>query len=72
MYTSLSQAFRRIYAEEGLRGVLLPGMTASMIREATYSSIRVGTGAKLWACQVVRDSPTWSHVSLAARRPARR
>ncbi|KAI9175989.1 hypothetical protein H9P43_006353 [Blastocladiella emersonii ATCC 22665] len=32
----------KIFAEEGVRGLVLPGMTASVLREASYSSIRFG------------------------------
>jgi hypothetical protein len=58
MYTSLSQAWRRIYVEEGVRGLLVPGLTASMVREGTYSSIRVGALLARplpVACRLIRE-----------------
>ena len=61
MYTSLTQAWRRIYFEEGLRGLLLPGLAASMLREGTYSSIRVGrtvSGAAM-PPSLADCSPAW-------------
>ena len=45
MYTSTTQAFQRIVAEEGILGLWTPGMLASALRELTYSSIRMGAFA---------------------------
>jgi hypothetical protein len=43
IYTTPFQTVRRIVAEEGvIRGLYLPGLTASMMREMSYSSIRFG------------------------------
>ncbi|KAI9355404.1 mitochondrial carrier domain-containing protein [Zopfochytrium polystomum] len=41
-YRSFTHACRTILAEEGLRGLLLPGLTASMLRDISYSSMRFG------------------------------
>ena len=41
-YTGFTQAFRTILAEEGYRRGLMRGFTASMLREASYSSLRMG------------------------------
>lgn len=40
-HSSFSQTFRRILSTEGLRG-LFRGITPSMLREASYSSMRMG------------------------------
>ena len=42
MYNNLRHCAQRILAEEGIAGLWLPGMGASMLREITYSSVRVG------------------------------
>ncbi|KAI9145494.1 mitochondrial substrate carrier family protein ucpB-like protein [Paraphysoderma sedebokerense] len=42
LYTTFSQTAKRIFVEEGLRGIYLPGLTASVLREISYSSIRFG------------------------------
>ncbi|KAJ3073101.1 hypothetical protein HDU98_002246 [Podochytrium sp. JEL0797] len=41
-YKSFSHAASRIMREEGWRGLILPGMFATCIRELTYSSLRFG------------------------------
>jgi len=41
-YKGFFHAGNRIFTEEGVRGLFLKGMTASMLREATYSSLRLG------------------------------
>jgi hypothetical protein len=41
-YTGFTQAFSRIWREEGYRRGLMRGFTASMVREASYSSMRMG------------------------------
>lgn len=41
-YKTLPQTLQKIYAEEGLRGLLTPGINAGVIREMSYSSIRLG------------------------------
>jgi len=42
IYKNLPHAISRIHAEEGLRGLLTPGLSAGIIRELTYSSFRFG------------------------------
>ncbi|KAJ3214273.1 hypothetical protein HK099_006947 [Clydaea vesicula] len=42
MYESISQAIKKIYVEEGFKGLTLPGLPASIIRELTYSGLRFG------------------------------
>jgi hypothetical protein len=41
-YTSFVQAYTHIFKEEGLRVLLTRGLAASLIREMTYSSVRMG------------------------------
>ncbi|KAJ3266937.1 hypothetical protein HDU77_008282 [Chytriomyces hyalinus] len=42
IYKSFSHASTRILHEEGLRGLILPGMVATCLRELSYSSLRFG------------------------------
>lgn len=42
MYRSATHAIGRIYAEEGLRGLLLPGLFATILRELSFSGLRFG------------------------------
>ncbi|KAI8619399.1 mitochondrial carrier domain-containing protein [Chytriomyces sp. MP71] len=41
-YKSFSHAASRIYAEEGVRGLVMPGLVATCLRELSYSSLRFG------------------------------
>lgn len=41
-YASFYSAAQRIFAEEGLQGLLLPGITATALRDVFYSGLRVG------------------------------
>lgn len=41
-YGSFLGTFKKIYVEEGYFGGLLKGVKASVLREATYSSVRMG------------------------------
>jgi hypothetical protein len=41
-YTSFPQAYAQIYKEEGVRVLMGRGLAASLIREMTYSSVRMG------------------------------
>ena len=42
MYLNFRHALSRIIAEEGLVGLWTPGLAASVVRELTYSSLRLG------------------------------
>ncbi|ORY49915.1 mitochondrial carrier [Rhizoclosmatium globosum] len=42
MYKSLAHAASRILKEEGWKGLIMPGMTATCLRELSYSSLRFG------------------------------
>ena len=46
-YTSFLQSAKLIYTQEGWRGLLLPGLFASILREMSYSSIRFGLYAPI-------------------------
>lgn len=48
--TSVRTTLRHIINDSGWRGVLLPGIQATMIREAFYSSIRFGLYTKIKDC----------------------
>ncbi|KAJ3027945.1 UNVERIFIED_CONTAM: hypothetical protein HDU68_002801 [Siphonaria sp. JEL0065] len=41
-YKSFSHAARTIFREEGWRGLIIPGMVATCLRELSYSSLRFG------------------------------
>jgi hypothetical protein len=41
-YRSLPQALPKIYMEEGLKGLITPGIKAGVLREMSYSSFRFG------------------------------
>ena len=42
LYTTFSGSMRNILRQEGVSGLLLPGLGASVLRELSYSSIRLG------------------------------
>lgn len=42
VYTSFSKSVTTIFTQEGLLGLLLPGIFPSVMREMSYSSIRFG------------------------------
>lgn len=42
IYKNFRHCARRILAEEGFRGLWLPGLGASLMREFSYSSFRLG------------------------------
>jgi hypothetical protein len=41
-YTSFPQAYAHIFKEEGIKTLLTRGLSASLLREMTYSSVRMG------------------------------
>lgn len=42
LYNGFSHAGKKIILEEGIIGVWTPGLVASMLREISYSSLRIG------------------------------
>ena len=57
-YRGFSHAAQRIWAEEGFRGLWMRGLTASMMRELSYSSLRLGLyePGKHFAAMLLHDS----------------
>ncbi len=42
LYNGFGHAGKKIIAEEGIIGLWVPGLAASMLREISYSSLRIG------------------------------
>ncbi|ORZ32408.1 mitochondrial substrate carrier family protein ucpB-like protein [Catenaria anguillulae PL171] len=67
-YRTFRQSALKILTEEGLRGLIWPGMTASVLRELSYSSIRFGLyGPVKRAVGTVLGSQPGGDVGLAVK-----
>merc|ERR1711991_641270 len=62
LYTTFSGSMRNILRQEGVSGLLLPGLGASVLRELSYSSIRLGIYP-----QTSSRRASWQTMALSTR-----